>query len=113
MDRIKLIDEQQIRKDIPQFKVGDEIKVFVKIVEAGKMRIHPFQGIVISRRGKGMSATFTVRKISFGESVERVFPVNSPTIEKIEVLRKGKVKRSKIYYISERFGKSARIKEKK
>lgn len=111
MDKIKLIDEQQLKKDIPEFKVGDEIKVFVKIIEAGKERVHPFEGIVIATRGKGMSASFTVRKISYGESVERVFPLHSPTIEKIEVTKKGKVKRAKAYYMSERFGKSARVEE--
>ena len=112
MDKIKLIDEQQLRKDVPQFKVGDEVKVFVKIMEAGKMRVHPFEGTVIARRGKGMGATFTVRKISFGESVERTFPWNSPAIEKVETLKKGKVRSAKIYYLGERFGKAARIEEK-
>lgn len=113
MDKIKLIDEQQLKKDVPQFKAGDEVKVFVKILEAGKMRIHPFEGTILSRRGKGMSQTFTVRKISFGESIERTFPLNSPAIDKIEILKKGRVRSAKIYYISERFGKAARIKEKK
>lgn len=113
MDKIKLIDEQQLKKDVPQFKVGDEVKVFVKILEAGKMRVHPFAGTVIARRGKSMSKTFVVRKISFGESIERTFPLNSPAIEKIEVMRRGKVRSAKIYYLSERFGKAARIKEKK
>jgi len=112
MDKIKLIDEQQLRKDIPEFKVGDEIKVMVKIVEADKVRVHPFQGIVIARRGKGMGATFTVRKVSYGESVERVFPLHSPTIEKIERVKKGSVRAAKLYYMSDRFGKAARIKEK-
>ena len=113
MDKIKLIDEQQLRKDIPQFKVGDEVKVFVKIMEAGKMRVHPFEGVVIARRGKGMGATLTVRKISFGESVERTFPLHSPTIEKVQTIKKGKVRSAKIYYLGERFGKAARIEERK
>lgn len=111
MDKIKLIDDRQLRKDMPQFNVGDEVKVFVRIPEADKIRIHPFEGIVIRKRAGGMGSTFTVRKISFGESVERTFPTNSPTIEKMELIKKGKVKRARLYYLRERFGKSARIQE--
>jgi large subunit ribosomal protein L19 len=109
MDKMKLIDEPQLRKDLPAFEVGYEIRVFVKILEADKVRIHHFDGIVIRKRGQGMGATFTVRKISFGESVERTFPLNSPSIDKIEVVKKGKVRRAKLYYLRERFGKSAAV----
>lgn len=111
VDKIRLINEQLLKKDVPQFKAGDQLKVFVKILEAGKVRIHPFEGTVIRRRGHGMSSSFTLRKISFGEGIERTFPLNSPSIEKIEVLRKGKVRRAKLYYLRQRFGKSAKIKE--
>lgn len=113
MDKIKLIDEQQLRKDLTQFKVGDELKVFVKIPEADKVRIHHFEGTVIRKRGQGMGATFTLRKVSYGEGIERTFPMNSPTIEKIEVLRSGKVRRAKLYYLREKIGKSAKIQEQK
>ena len=113
VDNIRLIEKEQLKKDVPQFKSGDEIKVFIKMIEGGKIRVHPFEGVVLRRRGIGASATFTVRKVSSGEGIERTFFLNSPFIEKIEVDRKGKVKRSKIYYLRSRFGKSARIKEQK
>lgn len=101
----------QIRKDIPEFKSGDTVKVSVKIVEGNKSRIQVFEGLVIIRRGGGVSETFTVRKVSSGVGVERTFPLNSPSIASIEVVRKGKVRRNKITYIRNRSGKSARIKE--
>ena len=101
----------QIRKDIPEFKSGDTVKVSVKIVEGNKSRIQVFEGLVIIRRGGGVSETFTVRKVSSGVGVERTFPINSPSIASIEVVRKGKVRRNKITYIRNRSGKSARIKE--
>ena len=101
----------QIRKDIPEFKSGDTVKVSVRIVEGNKSRIQVFEGLVIIRRGGGVSETFTVRKVSSGVGVERTFPINSPSIASIEVVRKGKVRRNKITYIRNRSGKSARIKE--
>ncbi len=101
----------QIRKDIPEFKSGDTVKVSVKIVEGNKSRIQVFEGLVIIRRGGGVSETFTVRKVSSGVGVERTFPLNSPSIASIEVVRKGKVRRNKITYIRNCSGKSARIKE--
>jgi len=108
MKRIEDIEQEQMKKDVPDFKAGDTVKVSVKVPEAeGKFRIHDFEGVVIRRRGKGIKATFTVRKISFGEGVERSFPIHSPTIEKITVVRKGKAKRSKLYYLRERIGKQA------
>ena len=113
VDKIRLIDEPQLRKDIPQFEVGDQVKVFIKILEADKVRIHPFEGTVIRKRGQRMGATFTLRKISFGEGIEETFPLNSPALEKIEVIKRGKVRRSKIYYLRERVGKATRIKERK
>ena len=105
------INATQIRNDLPAFKSGDEVKVSVRIVEGAKSRIQVFQGVVIMRRGGGVSETFTVRKMSSGVGVERTFPVNSPSIASIEIIRKGKVRRNKITYIRKLSGKSARIKE--
>ena len=110
----RLVDEitaSQLRTDLPEFKSGDEIKVSVRIIEGNKSRIQVFQGVVIQRRGGGVNATFTVRKMSSGIGVERTFPVHSPNIAGIEVLRRGKVRRNKITYIRKRSGKAARIKE--
>jgi len=113
MDKMKLVEEQLLKKDVPQFNVGDQLKVFIKIMEAGKMRIHPFEGTVIGRRGKGMSSSFTLRKVSFGEGIERTFPLNSPALDKIQVLKKGNVRRAKLFYLRKRVGKATKIKEKK
>ena len=110
----KLVEEitkSQLRTDIPEFRSGDEVKVSVRIIEGNKSRIQNFQGIVVMRRGGGVSATFTVRKMSSGIGVERTFPVHSPSIASIEVVRRGKVRRNKITYIRKLSGKSARIKE--
>ena len=110
----KLVEEitaSQLRTDIPEFKSGDEIKVAVRIIEGNKSRIQVFQGVVIQRRGGGVNATFTVRKVSSGIGVERTFPLHSPNIVAIQVVRRGKVRRNKITYIRQRSGKSARIKE--
>ena len=110
----RLVDEitaSQLRTDLPEFKSGDEVKVSVRIIEGNKSRIQVFQGVVIQRRGGGVNATFTVRKMSSGIGVERTFPVHSPNIAGIQVMRKGKVRRNKITYIRKRSGKAARIKE--
>ncbi len=104
--------EEGYKKKIPSFNVGDTVKVFVKVVEGDKERIQPFEGVVISRRGSSIRETFMVRKISFGVGVERVFPIHSPAIEKIDVLRKGSVRRAKLYYLREKKGKAAKIKER-
>ena len=108
---VEEITASQLRSDLPEFKSGDEIKVSVRIIEGNKSRIQVFQGVVIQRRGGGVNATFTVRKMSSGIGVERTFPVHSPNIAGIEVLRRGKVRRNKITYIRKRSGKAARIKE--
>ena len=108
---VEEITASQLRTDLPEFKSGDEVKVSVRIIEGSKSRIQVFQGVVIQRRGGGVNATFTVRKVSSGIGVERTFPVHSPSIAGIEVLRKGKVRRNKITYIRKRSGKAARIKE--
>ena len=110
----KLVEEiaaSQLRNDLPEFSSGDEVKVSVKIIEGAKTRIQNFQGVVICRRGGGVSETFTVRKMSSGIGVERTFPLHSPSIAGIEVVRRGKVRRNKITYIRKRSGKAARIKE--
>ena len=110
LERIKMFDDQQLRKDLPAFNVGDTIKMKIKVKEADKMRIHPFEGTVIKKTGQGSGAAFTVRKIAFGEGVERTFPINSPVIDKIEVVAKGLIHRSKLYYLRDRLGKKSRVK---
>ncbi|MDI6716409.1 MAG: 50S ribosomal protein L19 [Actinomycetota bacterium] len=113
MDRIESIERAQLRDDIPDFGPGDTVKVHYKVVEAGRERIQVFQGIVIKKQNGGIRETFTVRKISFGVGVERTFPLHSPKIAKIEVVSRGKVRRSKLYYLREKVGKKARVKEKR
>ena len=108
---VEEITASQLRTDLPEFKSGDEVKVSVRIIEGNKSRIQVFQGVVIQRRGGGVNATFTVRKVSSGIGVERTFPVHSPNIAGIQVVRRGKVRRNKITYIRKRSGKAARIKE--
>ena len=110
IEKIQWMDDQQVRKDIPHFDVGDIIKMKIKVKEADKVRIHSFEGTVIKKAGHGLASSFTVRKISFGEGVERTFPVNSPVIDKIEVVSKGIIKRAKLYYLRDRLGKKARVK---
>ena len=106
-----LIDPQSLRDDMPEFAPGDTLKVHVKVVEGNKERVQVFQGAVIRRQGGGVQETFTVRKVSYGVGVERTFPVHSPIIEKIERVSRGDVRRAKLYYLRDRVGKSARIKE--
>lgn len=108
---LKSVSESQIRQDIPLFRAGDTLKVHVKVKEGQRERIQIFEGVVIQRRGGGISETFTVRKISYGVGVERTFPLHSPRIDKIEVLRRGKVRRAKLFYLRALRGKKARIKE--
>ena len=112
MNIIDTIQQEQIKKDVTPFKVGDSVRVHTRVIEGDKERIQIFTGIVIGRKGTGLNAAFTVRRISYGEGVERVFPVHSPRIAKIEVESYGDVRRAKLYYLRERSGKSARIKEK-
>lgn len=108
MDKMKFIESKLIKKDLPAFNVGDTVKVIVKIPEGpDKVRLHPFEGVVIAKKGSGLRMSFTVRKVSYGEGIERVFPLHSPTIESIEVLRSGKVKRAKLYYLRGKVGKRA------
>jgi large subunit ribosomal protein L19 len=113
MDRIESIERAQFRDDIPAFGPGDTVKIHYKVVEAGRERIQMFQGVVIKKQNGGIRETFTVRKISFGVGVERTFPIHSPKIAKVEVITRGKVRRAKLYYLREKIGKKARIKEKR
>lgn len=112
MDIIKNLTEEQIRTDLPQLNIGDTVKVFFKVIEGNRERVQMFEGTIIKKRGGGVSETFTVRRISYGVGVERVFPVNSPKIDKIEVVRQGKVRRAKLYYLKDRVGKATKVKEK-
>jgi large subunit ribosomal protein L19 len=105
------ITKEQLRTDLPEFRPGDTVRVHVKVVEGTRERIQMYEGIVIARRGGGVSETFTVRKISYGVGVERIFPVHTPKIARLEVLRRGKVRRAKLFYLRELRGKAARIKE--
>ena len=106
---IKQIEQKHSRADLPKFEVGDTVKMKVKVQEADKVRLHPFEGTIIRKTGKGVKGSFTVRKISFGEGVERVFPIHSPVIESLKVISKGKTKRAKLYYLRQRQGKGARV----
>ncbi|SHE27580.1 50S ribosomal protein L19 [Alkalibacter saccharofermentans] len=112
MNIIREIENEQLKQEIPQFNVGDTLKVYVKVVEGKRERIQLFEGTVLKRQNGGVRETFTVRKISSGVGVERTFPLHSPRIDKIEVSRKGKVRRAKLFYLRERIGKAAKIKEK-
>lgn len=108
MDKLKMIEQEYTKKEIPKFNVGDTIRVLVKIPEGpDKTRLHPFEGVVIAKRGQGIKESFTMRKVSYGEGIERVFPLYSPAIERIEVVRSGKVKRAKLYYLRGKVGKRA------
>jgi large subunit ribosomal protein L19 len=109
---IELIEQRQLRPEVPQFKAGDTVRVHFRVIEGQRSRIQVFEGIVIKRQGSGVRETFTVRKQSFGVGVERTFPVHSPKIEKIEVMAIGDVNRAKLYYLREKVGKKARVREK-
>jgi len=111
MDLIRAVESSQMRADLPKFRPGDTVKVHVKIKEGDKYRIQVFEGVVIARKHNGISSTFTVRKVSFGYGIERIFPVHSPSIEKLEIMKSGKVRRARLYYLRGRRGKAARLKE--
>ncbi|MBR2404767.1 MAG: 50S ribosomal protein L19 [Clostridia bacterium] len=113
MNIIESLTSDQIRTDLPAFNVGDTVKVHVKIIEGNRERIQVFEGTVIAKKHGGIQETFTVRRISYGVGVERTFPVNSPKIAKIEITRRGKVRRAKLYYLRDRVGKATKVKEKK
>jgi large subunit ribosomal protein L19 len=113
MNATDLLDNRSLRDDIPDFAPGDTLKVHVRVIEGSKERVQVFQGAVIRRQGSGLRETFTVRKVSYGVGVERTFPLHAPTIAKIEVVTRGDVRRAKLYYLRDRVGKSAKIKEKR
>lgn len=113
MDPVKSVEEKQLKTDLPDFQAGDTVKVHVTVVEGEKRRTQMFQGTVISRRGSGLKASFIVRKVSGGVGVERIFPLHSPNVSKIEVVRRGKVRRGQLYYLRDKKGKAARITEKR
>ncbi len=113
MNTLDQVEAQYLRDDIPDFGPGDTVKVHVRVIEAGRERVQVFEGVVIARSGGGIRETFTVRKLSFGVGVERIFPVHAPIIQKIEVVRRGDVRRAKLYYLRDRIGKATRIKEKR
>jgi len=109
---IKVIEQEQIRTDIPEFRVGDTVRVNVKVVEGARERVQAFEGIVIARKGGSVNETFTVRRLSYGIGVERVFPLHSPRLESIQVTRHGKVRKAKLYYLRSRVGKAAKVRDR-
>lgn len=113
MNLTEIVEQAQLRDDVPEFSPGDNVKVHVKVIEGNRERVQVFQGVVIARKGAGLRETFTVRKVSFGVGVERIFPIHSPIIEKIERVSRGDVRRAKLYYLRDRVGKAAKIKEKR
>ena len=113
MNTLDDIEAAYLRDDVPEFAPGDNVKVHVRVVEGGRERVQIFEGVVIARSGGGLRETFTVRKISFGVGVERIFPVHAPIIQRIEVMRRGDVRRAKLYFLRDRVGKATRIKEKR
>lgn len=113
MNDLQHVERAHLREDVPDFRPGDTVAVHVRVVEGGRERIQIFEGAVIARDGGGLSETFTVRKVSFGIGVERIFPVHAPIIQKIEVTRRGQVRRAKLYYLRGRVGRAARIKERR
>ena len=113
MNRLDLVEKPRLRDDVPDFRPGDTVKVHVRVVEGARERIQIFQGVVIARKGGGIRETFKVRKVSFGVGVERTFPLHSPVIGRIEVVTRGDVRRAKLYYLRDRIGKKAKVKEKR
>ncbi len=113
MNILDAVDAASLRKDIPQFRAGDELKIHVRVIEGSKSRLQVFQGVVIRRQGDGVRESFTIRKVSYGVGVERTFPVHTPVIEKIELVKKGEVRRAKLYYLRDLRGKAAKIREKR
>lgn len=111
MDALKLIANDSLKAEVPQFSIGDTVRVHVKIREGERERIQMFEGTVIAKKGSGVSETFTVRRVSYGVGVERVFPIHSPNVAKVDIIRRGRVRRSKLYYLRDRVGKAAKVKE--
>lgn len=112
MDLIKALTNEQLKSEVPELNIGDTVRVHNKIKEGNKERIQMFEGTIIAKKGGGISETFTVRRVSYGIGVEKTFPVHSPNVEKVDIIRSGKVRRAKLYYLRDRAGKSAKVKEK-
>ena len=112
MDLLKAFTEEQLKSELPRFEIGDTVKVYIKIVEGARTRTQIFEGTVIARRNSGISETFTVRRVSYGVGTEKTFPLHSPVVQDVEVTRRGKVRRAKLYYLRDRVGKRAKVKEK-
>lgn len=113
MDKVSLVEREQLKTRLPEFAPGDTVRVHFKVVEGGRERVQAFEGVVVARRGGGLRETVTVRRIAHGVGVERIFPLHSPRLERIEVLRRGRVRRAKLYYLREKVGKETRIKERR
>jgi large subunit ribosomal protein L19 len=113
MDTIKGIEKEQMRNDIPEINIGDTVKVYVKVTEGARERLQVFEGVIIQKKNGGLRETFTVRRVSYGVGVERIFPLHSPKIDRIEVTRRGKVRRAKLFYLRDRVGKATRVKERR
>ena len=111
MDKVQAFVNEQLKTEVPQFNIGDTVKVYIRITEGEKQRIQLFEGTVIARRGAGISETFTVRRVSYGVGVEKTFPIHSPNVDKVVVVREGKVRRAKLYYVRDKIGKDAQVKE--
>ena len=109
---IKSIEKKQLKENVPEIAIGDTVRVFVKVVEGNRERLQAFEGVVIARKGGGLSETFTVRRVSYGIGVERTFPVHSPRVDRVEVVRHGRVRRAKLYYLRDRVGKASKLKER-
>lgn len=113
MNLLKSVEQEYLKKELPSFRAGDTVRVYVKVIEGTRERTQMYEGTVIRRRGSGLNETFTVRRVSYGVGVERTFPVHSPRLDKIEVVRRGRVRRARLYYLRERVGKAARIRERR
>ena len=111
MNLVEMVEQPYLKSDIPPFRIGDTVKVYVKIKEGDKERVQMYEGVVIARKGQGLTETFTVRRMAYGVGVERTFPVHSPKLEKIEIARRGKVRRAKLYYLRNKVGKDSKVKE--
>ncbi|AZQ76958.1 MAG: 50S ribosomal protein L19 [Flaviflexus sp.] len=113
MHNLDIVDNKSLKSDLPEFRAGDTVRVNVNIIEGNRSRIQAFQGVVLARQGTGLRQTFTVRKMSFGVGVERTFPLHAPTVDSVEVITRGRVRRAKLYYLRDRHGKAAKIREKR
>ena len=112
MNKIKAVESKHMKKDEQKFSIGDTVRVYLKIIEEGKQRLQAFEGIVIAKKGSGLRESFTVRRISYGEGLERTFPIHTPSIDKVEVVKQGKIKRAKLYYLRKKIGKKTKVEEK-